>query len=78
MSYWGIPPIFCQPLDNRALTFAPRSHPQSEVSPALPSSQPVGPTLPPFQDVGPIVPAGHVGQLHGETWREFLTYHLTV
>jgi len=33
--YWGIPPIFVHPLDNRALAFAPRSHPQSR-SPRLP------------------------------------------
>jgi len=63
--YWGVPPAFCQPLVDKALIFAPRSHPQSKASPALPPSQPAGPSA----------PSGHAGpgQLPGETWKEFIT-----
>jgi hypothetical protein len=62
--YWGIPPAFCQPLDNGALNFAPRSHPQSKAPPVLPPFQPSGPGVPPRH--------GGPGQLPGETWKEFL------
>jgi hypothetical protein len=37
--YWGIPPVFVQPLDTQALKFAPRSHPQSR-APPLPVTTP--------------------------------------
>ena len=33
--YWGIPPVFVQPLEAKALVFAPRSHPQYR-APRLP------------------------------------------
>jgi hypothetical protein len=62
--FWGVPPAFCQPLDDGALFFAPRSHPQSKAPPALPPSRPAGPSVPP-RHAGP-------GQLPGETWKEFL------
>jgi hypothetical protein len=84
--YWGIPPAFVQPLDNNALVFAPRSHPQSR-APPLPvttPSQPVGlPT--PSQSVGFPTSSQSVslpspvrstrsgpGQLPGETWKDFM------
>ena len=31
--YWGIPPVFLQPLTHHALAFAPRSHPQCRAPP---------------------------------------------
>jgi len=37
--YWGIPPLFVQPLDTGALHFAPRAHPQSR-APPLPAITP--------------------------------------
>jgi hypothetical protein len=63
--YWGLPPAFCQPLFDKALLYAPRSHPQSKASPALPLSQPAGPSVP-SRHSGP-------GQLPCETWKDFLT-----
>jgi len=71
--YWGIPPIFIQPLDPGALCFAPRSHPQSRAPPL--------PVITPTQSVGVSTPtqsvrirSAHVGpgQLTGETWKEFM------
>jgi hypothetical protein len=55
--YWGVPPAFFRPLDDGALFFAPRSHPQSKAPRALPPSQPAGPSVPPTH----------------ETWNEFLS-----
>jgi hypothetical protein len=87
--YWGIPPVFVQPLNHRALVYAPRSHPQSRAPPlpvitpsqsvALPtSSQSV--TLPTAsQSVIHLTPSqsvtllGGSGQLPGETWKDFMT-----
>ena len=44
--YWGIPPVFVQPLMPEALVFAPRSHPQCRARapplPAITPSQSVG------------------------------------
>jgi hypothetical protein len=53
--YWGIPPLFVQPLVNGALDFAPRSHPHTRTPPlpVITPSQPVGlPT--PSQSASPI------------------------
>jgi hypothetical protein len=77
--YWGIPPLFVQPLVNGALDFAPRSHPHTRTPPlsVITPSQPVGlPT--PSQSVGLPAPSQSVrfpvrsahagpGQLPGET-----------
>ena len=85
--YWGIPPIFVQPLNTNALTYAPRSHPQSRAPllPVITPSQSVGPPTP-SQSVGPPIPSQSVvsptpslsvshrsGQLPGETWKDFMT-----
>jgi len=74
--YWGIPPVFEQPLDPGALYYAPRSHPQSRVrAPPLP-------VITPSQSVGVSTPSQSVrirsahagpGQLPDETWKEFMT-----
>jgi hypothetical protein len=72
--YWGIPPVFVQPLDDGALTFAPRSHPQCRVPP-LPvaaSSQSL-PVAASSQSVGPPVYFARKDQLPGETWQDFMT-----
>jgi hypothetical protein len=66
--YWGIPPAFAQPLDDGALRFAPRSHPQARVQtlPVIETSQPVASCVP------SAATYGGPGQLPGETWKEFL------
>ena len=66
--YWGIPPAFAQPLDDGALRFAPRSHPQARVQtlPVTQTSQPVASCVP------SAATYGGPGQLPGETWKEFL------
>ena len=72
--YWGVPPAFGQPLDDRALCFAPSSHPQSRARAS--SAKPVGPKIPSSHagpSVGPKVPSFSPGQLPGETWKEFIT-----
>lgn len=80
--YWGIPPALLQPLDTKALKFAPRSHPQS-CAPPLPVlttppsvSLPVGSAHagPPPQSVGLPVRSAHggSGQRPGETWKDFI------
>jgi hypothetical protein len=72
--YWGIPPVFVQPLENTLLLFAPRSHPQSRAPPisAIAPSQSVLPT--PSQPVCLPVRSVHGGpaQLPGETWKDFM------
>jgi hypothetical protein len=53
--YWGIPPVFVQPLLHNALIFAPRSHPQSRALPlpVITPSQSVGfPTSSTSQSIG--------------------------
>jgi hypothetical protein len=78
--YWGIPPVFVQPLDHNALIFAPRSHPQTRAPPL--------PVITPSQTVGLPTPSqsasvqsasvpvrsahGGSGQLPGETWKDFM------
>src|SRR5271156_647664 len=66
--YWGVPPAFAQPLDDKALYFAPRSHPQARVQtlPGTKTSQPVASSVP------SATTRGGPGQLPGETWKEFL------
>ena len=73
--YWGIPPLFVQPLDTGALHFAPRAHPQSRAPPlpAITPSQSVNlPTQ--SQSVGLPVRStlGGPGQLRGESWKDFM------
>jgi hypothetical protein len=60
--YWGIPPLFLQPLSHHALIFAPRSHPRfpAPPSPVITPSQSVDlPT--PSRSVGPPTPSQSVG-----------------
>jgi hypothetical protein len=80
--YWGIPPVFVQPLDSNALLFAPRSHPQTRAPPlpVITPSQSVGLSTS-SQSVGLSTPSQSVslrsahagpGQLPGETWKDFM------
>ena len=73
--YWGVPPVFVQPLVRGALDFAPRSHPQCR-APPLSVDNPSQSGLPtPSQSIRLPVPSGlgGPGQLPGETWKDFMT-----